>query len=314
MGRGLPSRPKPAPVPQLEGEDVGRGADFQHHGIGPGTMDGAGGDEEMVVLLGRPLVDILVRGKCGPAVLRLLQVARHGGGIDPFPQAEIDGRPGSGVQQVIALVLRVVHSEMVLDILGERMNLERKIAAAHGVQKVEPDGKLVAEPRMHFLAEQRAGLGEHQVDRGISKRTSPKPEQQAVFFGHAIEAPAIIRALRSRSQTSFIHWPPQGAGSKNGTTRKGRVTAWRSPRRTASPSASLGSARVIGVEHEIPFGDQRPFPAVGDAPVHEERALVLQVAGSCGSRRRDCRFHAGENGFAPPSGPGRHRPGCRPRR
>ncbi len=38
----------------------------------------------------------------------------------------------------------------------------------------------------------------------------------------------------------------------------------------------LGLSRVVGVQNEIPAGDQRALPAVADAPVDEERPLVLQ--------------------------------------
>src|ERR1039458_9622031 len=100
-------------------------------------MDGAGRNEEMVVLFGRPLVGVLVDWKCGAAGLRSLEVRGHGGGIDPAPQAEVNARSGSGIQQVIALVLRIMHSEMVLDVFGERMHLKRKVAATDGVQSEE---------------------------------------------------------------------------------------------------------------------------------------------------------------------------------
>src|ERR1035438_488781 len=95
------------PIPELKGEDVRSSADFQDHGVGPGTMDGAGRNEEMVVLFGRPLVGVFVRRKCGAAGLRPLQISGHGGGIDPVLQAEINARFRSGIQQVIALVLRI---------------------------------------------------------------------------------------------------------------------------------------------------------------------------------------------------------------
>src|ERR1035438_2046338 len=86
-----------------------------------------------------------------------------------------------------------MHSKMVLDVLGERMHLKRKIAATDGVQKVEPNGKLVAEARMHLVAEQRAGLSKYEVQRWNLKADSPQPEHKAVFFGHTIEAPAEIQ-------------------------------------------------------------------------------------------------------------------------
>ena len=45
------------PVPELEGKDKGGSADLQDHGVFPRAVDGAGGNEEMVVLLCRENLD-----------------------------------------------------------------------------------------------------------------------------------------------------------------------------------------------------------------------------------------------------------------
>ena len=57
----LAIEPETPPVPQLEGEDVGRGADFQHHGVRPAAMHRAGRNEKMIVLLGREFVRVAFR-------------------------------------------------------------------------------------------------------------------------------------------------------------------------------------------------------------------------------------------------------------
>ena len=88
------------------------------------------------------------------------------------------------VEQVVALVLRVVHAEVLLDVLGERMDLEGEVAAAHRVEEVEADGELVAEARVDRLAEQRARLVEHQVDRRASPSAClPKPSSRLFSSG-----------------------------------------------------------------------------------------------------------------------------------
>src|ERR1035437_2995727 len=46
---------------------------------------------------------------------------------------------------------------------------------------------------MYLLAEQRVRLSEHKVQRWNLEARVPKSEQQAVFFGHTVEAPAVIR-------------------------------------------------------------------------------------------------------------------------
>ena len=46
-----------------------------------------------------------------------------------------------------------MHAKLVLYVLGQGMNLKRKVAAAHGVEKVETDGKLFTEARVDRFAE-----------------------------------------------------------------------------------------------------------------------------------------------------------------
>jgi hypothetical protein len=44
--------------------------------------------------------------------------------VDVFLQSQINAAVVAGVEQVIALVLGVMHAEMLLYVLGERMDLE----------------------------------------------------------------------------------------------------------------------------------------------------------------------------------------------
>ena len=57
-GRGRPSRPVRPPVPELEREDVGRGADLEDHRVCPGAVHRSRGDEEVVVAARRNAVDV----------------------------------------------------------------------------------------------------------------------------------------------------------------------------------------------------------------------------------------------------------------
>src|ERR1017187_7444890 len=90
-------------------------------------------------------------------------------GVNIFLQTEIDGRVRAGVEQVITFVLRVVHAEMVLDVFGQRMHLERQMATAHRVEKIEADGKFIAESRVNRVTKQLAWLVKHQINRGNFK-------------------------------------------------------------------------------------------------------------------------------------------------
>ena len=88
----LAVQPQAAPVPHLEGEDVGRGADLQHHRVAARTMHGAGGNQEMVVLPGGPAVGVLRRRRT--AARRSAPPPGRGPSprVDALPQAQVDAR------------------------------------------------------------------------------------------------------------------------------------------------------------------------------------------------------------------------------
>src|SRR6266496_2259139 len=49
-----------SPIPQLESENVGRGADLEDHAVPSRTVNGARRNQEMVVLTGRKAIDVLL--------------------------------------------------------------------------------------------------------------------------------------------------------------------------------------------------------------------------------------------------------------
>ena len=172
-----------------------------------------------------------------------------------------------------------MHAEILLDVFRERMHLETQVAATHRVEKIEADGKFVAETRMHFFAQQRAGLIKNQINGGNFQPRVAETEQQRIFLRHAVETPAVI--LRAAVEiANFLH--PLAA------PRRG-IEEWHDAKRlrhcltqTAPDSFTLGElrlARIVCVEDEIPFGDERSFPAIAHTPVHKERAFVLQIRG-----------------------------------
>ena len=147
-------------------------------------MHRAGGDQEMVVLSGGPAIRVLLGREGQPRRSARIPVrAIIAVGLDAFPQAQINAGVRPGIEQVVAFVLRVVHPEMLLDVFGERMHLERKIAAAHRVEEVEPDGKLIAEPRVDRFAEQRARLVEDQIERRDLEPDVAKPSNRLFSSG-----------------------------------------------------------------------------------------------------------------------------------
>src|SRR5208282_5872997 len=76
---------------------------------------------------------------------------------------------------------------------------------------------------------------------GISIFTFPNPKSKLFSSGTQSKHQAWLGTPSGESpQTFSIQWPPQGPGSKYGTTRKGRWAAIRNPSRNASPEIILG--------------------------------------------------------------------------
>ncbi len=154
-------------------------------------MDGSGGNQEMIVLLCRDAVDEFFRVKL-PGLLRFSQRGDHLVGVYAGLDAQIDRSIAlrNGVKDIVAFVLRIVHAEILLDVLGERMHLKREVLSADGIEEVKADGELRAEARVYPFAEQRAGLGRRRILRGDLHHRAALFEQQAVLLRHAVKAQA----------------------------------------------------------------------------------------------------------------------------
>src|SRR5690348_7090267 len=114
-----------SPVPHLKSENIRRCANFQHHAVTPRTMRSSRRNQKVVMLLRRELVDILLRVELYLPALCPSQIADHLLAIDTILHPEIYSSFLSGIQQVIALVLGIVHSELFLDVLDQWVHLER---------------------------------------------------------------------------------------------------------------------------------------------------------------------------------------------
>src|ERR1700678_602362 len=112
------------PLPQFESENVGSGADLEDHAFRAGTMHGAGGNQKMIVLGGGKAIDEAIGVEGNLAILRFAELSGHRLRIGVCAQAEIDGGSWAGIEHVVAFVLGVVHAESVLNIFGERVDLE----------------------------------------------------------------------------------------------------------------------------------------------------------------------------------------------
>ena len=274
-GARLAVEAEAVPVPELEGKDVGGGADLEHHGARARAVRGTGRDEEVIVPAGGNPVDVLLHGKGAVSGLAARQVSRHGGGIDAGLQAEIDDRVRGRVEQIVALVLGEGHVEVLADVLGERVHLEGEIAAAHGVEEIEADGKVEAKAGMDGFAHEGLGMQEHHVGRGNFKAEIAEAKQQAVFFGNTIEAPRVVGGVSGEIERFAHPLPAPWAGIKERNQTQGRVHGTIEGVAKDLARKQLRSVGNIGVEHPVHARQQGLLEAIGGAPVQEEGSLVL---------------------------------------
>src|SRR6185437_15190752 len=149
-------------------------------------------DQHMIVLLDRPLPGKLLRIEWLTAPLRLLQGPDHLRRVHLVPQPEINTGIVRNIEDIITLILRIIHPEMFAYILRRWMHLQTQISAAHRIQEIEAYRELVTKTRLHRIPQQRAALLEHQVDRRRFEKHGPKPEKQTILLRHTIETPGIV--------------------------------------------------------------------------------------------------------------------------
>src|SRR6185312_3316239 len=102
-------------------------------------MKRAGRNQEVVVRRGWETSDEIFVTEADLAFLRRLERFLQVRPANTRFATKIDMRAGLGIEHVIAFVLCVGHPEMLLDIARERMHLQREIAPAHRIEKIEPD-------------------------------------------------------------------------------------------------------------------------------------------------------------------------------
>src|SRR5581483_1909828 len=183
------------PIPQLECEDVWCCTDLEHHAVLAGTMNRTRRNEKVIVFLCGKLIHILFRGEHVTACLGQAQIAGHLLLINSFLQTQINAGSGLGVQQIIAFVLRVMHSEFVLDVFGERMHLQRQIASTHRVEEVEANWELCAKPRMDRFPKKLLWMQKHQINRRNLDAMRAETQNNTVLLGNTVEAPGMIRRI-----------------------------------------------------------------------------------------------------------------------
>ena len=167
-------------------------------------MNGACWDKVVVVLLGRQLVDVLLCIEQYLASLCCSQFLNHLHLVNAFFQAKIDHGIVGCIEQIVALVLSVRQTELSLSELVSGVHLQAEVAALHGVEEVEADGETLAEAMPHLLPEQLASVSQHNILRRQFEECAFCFQIEAILFGHAVEAPAVV-LLFARQVTHFLH-------------------------------------------------------------------------------------------------------------
>src|SRR5580698_2078967 len=88
--------PKPSPIPQLERENVRRGADFKEHALRARAVNSASRYQKMIVLRRGDSIDEAIGIERDLAVLRFAQLRGERLRIGIVKQAEIHGALGAG--------------------------------------------------------------------------------------------------------------------------------------------------------------------------------------------------------------------------
>ena len=181
-----------------------------------------------------------------------------------------------GIEHIIAFVLGVGQAELLLNVTGQGVYLQRQVAAGHGIEKVETDGEFCAETVIRGLPEQSLRLGENQVDRRNFDFDGTETEAEAILLWHAVETPGEV-GLGSIEIADLLHplpAPRPGIEKRNRANRPRRAMTER-----RAQSISFDKPRIVrcsGVEHIIPARHRSALHSIGSAPVDEECSLIFQ--------------------------------------
>ena len=157
----------------------------------------------MVMFLRREFIDIALCVK-GPGFLRFLQRPQHVLRLRAGLHAKIDARILSGIQQVVAFILGICHTEGPVDILRQRVYLQAEILSAHRIQEVKPDREFRTEAGVVLRAEQFLRAVQGQIHcRNLDIRIV-EPQIQRVLFRNAVKRPCIILCGRIEIAV-FLH-------------------------------------------------------------------------------------------------------------
>ena len=194
---------QPVPIPKLKGEIIRSGTDFQDHYIGAGTMDRAGRNQKMVMLLRGKSIDILFCRKRICSLLCFAKILFHFFRIDSILQTKIYNCTFCCIQNVVTLVLCISHSVMRADIFCQRMHLQRQILSPDCIKEIKSDRELRTESAIILHTQQLFRLIQDEIHSGDLNSNIREPQVQTVFFRHTVETPGIIVFFRGKTADLF---------------------------------------------------------------------------------------------------------------
>ena len=158
----------------------------------------------MVVFYCRQPVDIFFCIETDNTVLCLFQIINHFPRIDTGFQAQKHRSSITGIQNIIALILSIMYSELPVNELGGRMDLKTEITATYGIEKIKANRKILAKPGFNRFSEQFFAFQQYQIHSRNFKIHFSYIKIKTVFFRHTIKTPSEILFMPVKI-TYFFH-------------------------------------------------------------------------------------------------------------
>src|ERR1700730_3701788 len=229
-------------------------------------MDCASGDKEMIMLPSRKLVHVLCCPKLRSTVLCQAQVADHCFGVDTRLQTEIYASVRASIEQIVTLVLRVVHSEFAANVLCLWVHLEREVASTHRVEEVETDRELRSESGIDFLTEQFTWVEKHKIDGRDLNTSLSEPEKQTILFRNTIKTPCVIRHVFWKIAYFFHPMSSPRARIKVRNYAERVVSDFMQSIAQGAPGYQLGYV-AVRINQKIDFRQKLLLQLIGSTPI-----------------------------------------------
>ena len=144
------------------------------------------------MLLRREFVDVFLCIKFNLTFVCTTQIFYHLLLIHTVLQTQIYTSAFSGIQHIVALILCILHTELLFDIFCQRMYLKAKILSAHRIQEVKSDWEFRTEACINLFTKQRLWLIQHQIHCRNFHNSIRKFQIQGVFLRYTVKAPCEI--------------------------------------------------------------------------------------------------------------------------